>query len=108
MFNLFKKKNIQNSVYKFQDAENTVCFVCDHVLNKERPILNVTHDIEDGIWQFMCGQHDHDESNAKIISLKQATEIDNTINDLYEMPLGVGAERESISDKWKPYKLANE
>lgn len=105
MFNLFKKKNIQTSEYKFQDAENTVCFVCDHVLNKERPILNVTHDKEDGIWQFMCGQNDHDESNAKIISLKQATELDNTINDLYEMPLGVGAERESINEKWQPYKL---
>ena len=105
MFNLFKKKNIQNSEYKFQDTENTACFVCDHVLNKERPILNITHDLEDGFWQFMCGQNDHDESNAKIISLKQATEIDNTINDLYEMPLGVGAERVSIKDKWKPYKL---
>lgn len=104
MFNLFKKNNGKTSNYKFQDPENTACFVCDHVLNRQRPILHVIHE-EDGYWQFLCGHDGHDESNAKIISLKQATEIDNTINDLYEMPLGVGADRKSTNDKWEPYKL---
>jgi hypothetical protein len=41
---------------------------------------------------------------AKLISLKQATELDSTINELFEMPLGFGAERNSIKDKWKLYK----
>lgn len=102
MFNLFN--NNKQSTYKFQDPENTACFVCAHVLSKQRPILHVTHE-EDGFWQFLCGQNDHDESNAKLISLKGATKIDNTINDLYEMPLGVGAERKSINDIWEPFKL---
>jgi hypothetical protein len=67
----------------------------------------VTHE-HDGYWQFMCGQSDHDESNAKIISLKQATEIDNSINDLFEMPMGVGADRKSVGDKWVPYKIPDD
>lgn len=108
MPNIFKKSNQKKSVYKFQDPENTACIVCDHVFNNDRPILHVTHDADDGGWQFMCGMDDHDESNAKIISLKQATEIDSSINDLYEMPLGVSAERETIKDKWKPYKLSGD
>jgi len=95
--------------YKFFDAENTVCFVCDHVLNKQRPVLRVLHEKEDFYWQFLCGENDHlTDANIKIISMKEATEIDNTINELYEMPLGVGAERKSISDKWVPFKIPEE
>ncbi len=102
MFNLFKKK--QTTTFKFSESENTACFTCDHILSRERPILYASHDAEDGTWQFMCGQEDHTEANAKIISLKQAVEIDETINDLYEMPLGVGAERETKTSKWVPFR----
>jgi hypothetical protein len=81
--------------FKFKEPENTACFVCDHVMNMERPILLVTHDFEDGSWQFLCGQTDHSEGNIRIISLKNATKIDNSINELLEMPIGVGAARKS-------------
>ncbi len=104
MFNFFKKKDKPN--FKFTDSENTACIVCDHAANEERPILYASHDAADGSWQFMCGQDDHDASNAKVISLKQATLIDESINDLYEMPLGVGAERETVASKWVPFKLS--
>lgn len=106
MFNLFgqDKSNADKSEYKFKDAKDKACFTCDHVLIKKNPILYVSHD-EEGDWQFLCGQDNHTEANAKIISLKKATEIDQTINDLFEMPLGVGAERKTIKDKWKPFRL---
>lgn len=94
--------------YKFDAPENTACFVCDHVMHRQRPILFVTHEKEDGYWQFLCGQMDHTDANIKIISLRQATDIDQSINDLYEMPLGIGAERKSVQDKWEPFKLADE
>jgi len=106
MFNLFgqKKNESTKNNYKFKDSENTGCIVCNHVLSKERPILYVAHDGE-ADWQFLCGQNDHTEENAKIISLKQVTELDQTINDLYEMPIKVGAERKTAKDKWQPFKL---
>lgn len=104
MFNLFKKN--ENSNFKFKEPESTACFTCDHVLNKQRPILYVTHSDEDGAWQFMCGHNDHTTANAKVISLKQATQIDPSINDLYEMPLGVGAERQTRDSPWKPFKIS--
>lgn len=95
--------NSKKSVYKFKEPENTACFVCDHVFRKKRQILYVTHDKDDGSWQFLCGQSDHTDANAKVISLKEATKIDKTINDLYELPLGAGAERKSIQDIWIPF-----
>jgi hypothetical protein len=89
--------------YRFNEPKNTACFTCDHVLSG-KPILYVSHD-QEGDWQFLCGQNNHTEANAKIISLKEASELDPSINNLFEMPLGVGAERDSIQDKWTPFKL---
>ncbi|MGZ5242756.1 MAG: hypothetical protein ACXWEY_08580 [Bacteroidia bacterium] len=91
--------------FKFNEPENTACFVCDHVMNLERPILYATHDFDEGEWQFLCGQTDHTTKSIRIISLKNAAKIDNSINDLFEMPIGVGAERKSIESEWKPFKL---
>jgi len=91
--------------YKFKEPKNTACFVCDHVLNKERDIHFVTHDKDDSSWQFLCGVDDHSDDNIRIISIEQAIKLDNSINDLYEMPEGVGAEREKIGAKWNPFRI---
>lgn len=94
-------------IYKFPYPKDTACFVCNHVINKERPILYVTHEAEDGFWQFLCGHNDHDGDNDySVISLEQASALDESINELYEMPLGVGADRESKSSNWEPFKLS--
>lgn len=104
MFNLFRKGG--KTPFRFKASENTACFTCDHVLSRERPILYVSHDGE-GDWHFLCGDDDHTEKNARIISLKQATELDQTINDLFEMPLNTGADRKTVKDKWTPFRLVD-
>ncbi len=101
MLNFFKKKETKN--YKFKEPGNTACFSCIHVLNGE-PILFVSHD-QEGSWQFLCGKENHPESEAKIVALEEISNIDQTVNELYEMPLGVGATRASSSEKWKPFRL---
>lgn len=92
--NIFKKKGS----YNFSDPENTACMVCSHVLNQKLPILYVTHDKDDGMWQFLCGAEEHKPENANIIGLGEIVVLDQTLNELNEMPLGIGAERESIND----------
>lgn len=106
MLNLFGqgKKGENKIEFKFRDAENKAVFTCNHIVDDKSPILYVEHDSE-GDWQFLCGQNDHTDENAKIISLKQAVELDNTLNDLYEMPIGVGAERKRVGAKWNPFKI---
>ncbi|TVZ08642.1 hypothetical protein JM80_1141 [Cellulophaga sp. RHA_52] len=106
IFNVFGQgKNDKNKTeFKFSDPENKAVFTCNHVTDEKSPILYATHD-SDGDWQFLCGQNDHAEENAKIISLKNAVELDNTLNELFEMPIGVGAERNGIGEKWNPFRL---
>lgn len=104
MFKFFAQENKPaKHEFKFSDPEKA-CFACDHVLDGERPILFVTHD-RDGDWQFLCGQNDHTEENASVISMQQAAELDPTVNELYEMPIGVAAQRKSEKDKWVPFRL---
>lgn len=106
LLNLFRqeKKDKNKSDFKFRDSEDKAVFTCHHVTNKKRPILFVTHDNNED-WQFLCGQNDHIEESAKIISMKNAVELDNTLNELFDMPIGVGAERNGVGEKWNPFKL---
>jgi hypothetical protein len=103
--NEMAQKGKEITTFQFKESENTATFVCEHVFKRENPIHYVSHDAEDSSWQFLCGSEGHDVSKVKVISLKQVTEIDPSINELYEMPLGYGAERETTKNKWIPFKL---
>ncbi|MDD5934413.1 MAG: hypothetical protein PUC65_02440 [Clostridiales bacterium] len=85
--------------FPFKDAPNTACLVCKHVLNKEKPILYVSHDAEDGMWQFLCGE-EHTEEDAKIVSLNSAYMLDKTVGQLADMPCGYYVERNRESKDW--------
>lgn len=98
------KKDQNKKEFKFNDSRDKAVFTCNHILDENSPVLYVTHD-NDGDWQFLCGKNGHTEANAKVISLKNAVELDNTLNELYEMPIGFGAERKEIGEKWNPFKL---
>lgn len=106
MFNLFGQKKATKPVFSFKEPENTACFTCSHVVDGHQPILYASHDA-DGDWQFLCGQDAHTEETAKVISLGEAVKLDGTLNELYEMPCNVGAERSSPNAKWKPFRLGN-
>lgn len=88
----------------FSEPENTACFTCKHILEDKLPVLFVTHDGDDGSWQFLCGANRHEDSDARIVGLKEMVEIDESLNALYEMPTGVGAEREASGMAWKPFR----
>ena len=44
--------------FAFKDAPETACIVCQHVLDGKNPITFISHDKEDGMWQFLCSE-DH-------------------------------------------------
>lgn len=85
--------------FPFYDAPNTAAIICCHVVENEVPILYVSHDEEDGMWQFLCGKM-HEADEAKLVSLKWVFDLDNSIGDLKDMPCGFCAERKVKDDKW--------
>jgi len=90
---------MNKSEYRFNEKRNTACFACVHVMAKSKPILFVNHD-DDSYWQFTCGANGHPDEDIRIISLEQATEIDNSINEIADLPECVCAERENIESEW--------
>ena len=84
---------------QFVTASDTAVFTCSHILDRSEDILFVSHDADDGAWQFLCGK-EHNESDARIVSLKYVLDLDPTIVKLKDLPLGHCAERESKNDKW--------
>ena len=86
--------------YKFADSKNTACISCVHVVKYSRPILHVTHDEDDGCWQFLCGES-HDESQAMVVGLGRIVDLDSSVNELYDLKLGGSASRPKLNEPWK-------
>jgi hypothetical protein len=91
--------NKSNDIFPFSDAPDTAVFICSHILDSGEDILFVSHDADDGAWQFLCDK-EHNESDARIVSLKYVLDLDPTISNLNDLPLGYCAERKSKNDKW--------
>lgn len=84
--------------FPFADSPDTAAITCCHVL-AGTPILRVTHDAEDGMWQFLCGQP-HGTDEARVISLKEAFSLDASLQKIARMSCGCIAERESAKGRW--------
>ena len=81
--------------FPFYDAPNTATITCCHILENGEPILYVSHDEDDGMWQFLCGKA-HETDEAKLVSLKSVFDLDNSVGILKDMPCGYYAERKGI------------
>jgi hypothetical protein len=45
-------------------------------------------DDEDGAWQFHGSQSSRQEGDARVVSLQNIVELDDTIRDLADLPVG--------------------
>ena len=91
-------KLFRKNIFPFRDKPNTAVFTCVHVLNRERPILHVTHD-EDGDWQFLCGAA-HDADEARVVALDEAYELDPSVGKLANLDYGCSADRADKNSSW--------
>lgn len=102
LLNLFKRKSNKS----FSDAPDTAVFTTKFVLDENRTITYVTHDADDGAWQFFSDdEFENFEEVARIVALKQIIDRDETLLELAELPLGYVATRNNRSDKWKVSKM---
>ena len=89
--------------FPFYDAPNTATITCCHILENGEPILYVSHNEDDGMWQFLCGKA-HETDEAKLVSLKSVFDLDNSVGILKDMPCGYYAERKAQDDEWSVRK----
>lgn len=71
----------------------------NEILSKDSPVVAVVMD-EDGDLQFI-GKSGADEVNARVISLAQMLNIDNTLRHLPELSPDKRFERTQVGDSWR-------
>lgn len=83
--------------FPFADAPDTAAIVCRHVLEEGAPVTYVSHDEDDGMWQFLCGGL-HETADARLVSLYSVWRRDESVGGLCEMPLRFVARRGCAED----------
>ena len=95
-----EKANTMEDDWPFDSPENLAVITLDRIMDGTNPILYVTHDEDDGGWQFLDGG-DVIEENAMVVSLRNVTDHDPTIKHLADLPLGWHAVRGAVGKPWR-------
>ena len=73
--------------WPFDNPENLIVFTLKRIVNGESVILLVTHDEDDGGWQFLDGDEAAVE-DASLVCLRTMADLDPSIVQLADLPLG--------------------
>lgn len=86
--------------WPFPDAENTAAFTSKKILNGADWVYHVTHDADDGAWQFHPYGGPTPENEAAVVGLETMLSLDASIQTVADLPLGWHAWRESPTAPW--------
>lgn len=85
--------------WKFEDGPHTGVFVSEAVFNGSEPVTYVSHDIEDGAWQFH-GNSMSGSRQAKFSCFHHIVDTDRSLEELADLPLGWHAVRVAPGEPW--------
>ena len=91
--------------WRFEDPENVAVFTTDDIIEGRKPILYVSHDADDGSWQFHSGEIAN-VARAKTVALREIVRLDPTITELADLPEGWIAERAHANSEWRRYTIS--
>jgi Domain of unknown function (DUF4262) len=85
--------------WKFPDPPHTTVFLSETVHNGTEPVTYVSHDAEDGAWQFL-GDSMCDGGGPVISCFHHPIDRDPSLVELADLSLGWYAEREKVGKPW--------
>ncbi len=86
--------------WPFADPKDVAVITLKSIAMGGSPVLHVTHDADDGMWQYLDGMTVSEE-NASVLSLEEITRIDPTVMELADLPLGWYAYRSAANEPWQ-------
>jgi hypothetical protein len=93
------KKRRTKPDWPFADPPNAAAVTTVHVLDGTKPVLLVTHDADDDMWQVLCGTT-NDPDDGRVAHLDCLYGIDPTIGEVADLPPGWRAWREAVGKPW--------
>lgn len=85
--------------WPFPDAETTEVLALGRILRGESSLRLVSHDEDDGSWQFLDGAHVFEE-DAVVVLLAEMVQFDPSLIELADLPAGSFAWRAGPGEPW--------
>jgi Domain of unknown function (DUF4262) len=85
--------------WKFPDPPHTGVFLSETVYNGTEPVTYVSHDSEDGAWQFL-GDSMANGDHPVLSCFHHPIDRDPSLTELADLPLGWYAERSKVGQPW--------
>ena len=85
--------------WKFPDPPHTTVFVSEAVNSGAEPVTCVSHDLEDGAWQFL-GDSMSGGREPVLVCLHHPVDNDPTLIEMADLPPGWCAERVKPGEPW--------
>ena len=86
--------------WPFDQSANCAVLTLKAIISGELPVLFVSHDICDAGWQFLSGEPVNEE-DASVVALREVVDLDPTILELADLPVGWVASRNSANAAWE-------
>ncbi len=93
--------------WKFPDPPHTQAFLSQTVQDRAEQITYVSHDTSDGAWQFL-GDSMADGGGPVTSCLHHPLDWDQSLRELYDLPLGWYAVRDKPGDPWQRFESGPE
>ncbi len=89
--------------WKFSDPPHTRVFLSERVHQGTEPVTYVSHDEDDGAWQFL-GDSMSDGGGPVVSCFHHPIDNDASLSELADLPLGWWAERAKPGEPWVRHK----
>ena len=91
--------------WPFSDPPNFNAFTTRQVMKRDEPVLLVSHESDDGAWQFIG--RDWAEEDLVIVCLEHAVALDPALRELADLPRGWEAVRTRPGAPWRRTRSAD-
>jgi len=88
--------------WPFDQEPRAVAITTRQVLDLGFPILRVVHYSDEADWAFTCGTT-NDSDDARLIAMEEALQLDASLAEIANLPLGWGASRPQKGGVWSLY-----
>jgi predicted adenylyl cyclase CyaB len=86
--------------WRFVDPQQTEVITLGRILRGESSVMLVTHDADDGGWQFLDGEHVF-EDDGLVVCLGEMVQFDASLVELGDLPPGWYAWRTTPDQPWQ-------
>jgi len=87
--------------WPFDDPPTVAVFTIHQIIRGDKIVDYVTHDDDDGAWQFLNRAVGFQMADAMLVGLSEMLKFDSSLRDLWDLPYGWCAWREAKGQPWQ-------